>query len=76
MSSTAFQLLSPLSLCSSRSNLRQSCEIELLSTSRQTKQLSTLLPTEGKTSTVTAATNRCQSLISSVTVGKKRNLGA
>lgn len=76
MSTVAFQLLSPLSLCSSRPNLRQSCEIELLSTSRQTKQLQTLLPKEGKTSTVTVATNPCQSLISSLTGGKKGNLGA
>lgn len=45
MSFAAFQLLSPLFLCP---NLRQSCEIELLSTSRQTKQHSTFPAGEGK----------------------------
>lgn len=48
MSFTAFQLLAPLSLLLSNCPLRRSCEIELLSTSRQTKQLSTLLPTGGR----------------------------
>lgn len=56
------------------SPLRRSCEVELLSTSRQTKQLYTLLPTEGRTSAITATTHPCQNLISLLTVGKKANL--
>lgn len=48
MSSTAFQLLSPLSLRSSSSPLRQSCEIELLSTSLQTKQTLHLAANRGE----------------------------
>lgn len=57
------------------SETRESCEIELLSTSWQTKQLFTTLPTEGRTSSVTATTQPCQSLISSLTVGNKTNHG-
>ena len=54
----------PLSPYAPPALIWDSCEIELLSTSWQTKQLSTLLPTEGQTDSVTATTHPCHSLIS------------
>lgn len=76
MSFSAFQLLSPPSLRLFSCPLRQSCEIELLSTSRQNKATLYLAANRGKEPHRDSGnTPICQSLISSLTAGKKLILG-